>query len=131
MSQNTKVEVGTLIWRGITGHVKGPFLDKLECAPTNFGSYMFKADSGRGHFTDQMVAFSASCNFGLVCFVDEPPKGDWTHFEVIRVNRNGKSVVVCPVRDDPETLFNQYKGIGNCRHLLPPLTTLNDIPLPV
>lgn len=130
MSGN-KIEVGTIIWRGISGHVNGPFLDKFECERTDRGSFMFKADSGRGHFTDQLVAFSATNRWGLVCFVDEPPQGPWTHFEVIRVNRNGKSVVVRAVRGDPEQLFRQYKGIGNCRHLLPPPSRLNDALLPV
>lgn len=128
---NKNVALGTIIWRGISGHVKGPFLDKLECERTERGSYMFKADSGRGHFTDQLVAFSAKNRWGLVCFVDEPPREPWTHFEVIRVNKGGRSVVVRAIRGDPEDLFRQYKGIGNCRHLLPPLTALNDVPLPV
>jgi len=126
MPQDMRIEVGTIIWRGISGHVDGSYLDKFECHQTDRGSYMFKADSGRGHFTDQLVAFSGTCRFGLTCFVGTPPRDPWTHFVVVRLNKSGKSVVVRAVYGDPEELFKQYKGIGNCRHLLPQFTTLAD-----
>lgn len=112
MSPNTEIVVGTKIWRPIAAHVNGPYLDKVEFEKTDRGQYMFKADSGRGYFTKEMVAFSATCRFGLVCFVDEPPTGIWTYFQVTRVSRNGRSVQVHAVEGDSQELYAQYEDIG-------------------
>jgi hypothetical protein len=112
MFSKPEVTVGTRIWRPISAHVHGPLLDKVEYERTERGQYLFKADAGRGHFTKEWVAFSATCRFGLVCFIDEPPTGPWTYFEVMRISRNGKSVHVQAVNGDPKELYAQYEDIG-------------------
>ena len=119
MLPTTEITVGTKIWRPIAAHMKGPYLDKVEFAKTEHGQYMFKADAGRGYFTKEMVAFSSSCRFGLVCFIDELPTGPWTYFEVTRVSRNGRSVQVRAVEGDSKDLYAQYEDIGIRGELLP------------
>lgn len=123
---DTKIEVGTLIWRGIHAHIKGPGLDQFACVRTERGSWMFKTDSGRGHFTNELVAFSGQNRWGLVCFIDEPPEGPWTHFEVLRVNKNGKSVQVRAACGDPGELFKQYDPMVGAPRLHPVFAKLRD-----
>jgi len=112
MLLRTEIAVGTKIWRPIAAHVKGPYIEAVEFYKTDRGQFMFKADSGRGHFTKEMVAFGATCRFGIACFIDEPPLGPWTHFEVMRVSRNGRSVQVRAIEGDSKELYAQYEDIG-------------------
>lgn len=115
---NFPIAVGTKIWRGIAAHVNGPYLQKFICIPARRGGFMFRANVGAGHFTEQPVAMGEPCTFGLVCFISKPPSGPWTHFEVTRVHKGGGSVEVRVVYGRPDELYAQY-SIGNCVGLIP------------
>lgn len=120
MLQTKPVAVGDKVWRAINAHANGPQIEVLHCRTGAKGDYFFKADSGRGHFTNQLVAFDGDCKFGLICFVGEPPVGPWTHFVVTRVSRSGTSVHVRTAYGNPKELYAQYdKTVGNCSRLLP------------
>jgi len=119
MSESKSVEVGTKIWRGITAHADGPRLQELRCVNGTKGDHVFKAAAGRGRFTDKLTTFDGDSQFGLVCFVSEPPTGPWTHFEITRVSRSGTSVHVRTVYGNPKELYAQYKAVGDCSRLLP------------
>jgi hypothetical protein len=111
-------QVGDRIWRRICASVNGPFLTELECKRTDRGNFMFKADHGRGDFTDRMVAYGHQPRWGLVCFIDSPPEGNWTYLQIDRIGGRGNVVFVSAKYGALQELAAQYsRQIGNWRDL--------------
>ncbi len=71
---------------------------------------MFKAIWGQ-HFTRDRCAWvvaNPGVTRSLVCFSEELPFRNWTYFEVVRLNREGRSVLVRPVAGPLQELLDQY-----------------------
>lgn len=103
----SRFQIGTKILREIDDTSYPAKVLDPEFEETDSGDLIFKAvfENGNSHPVALPIVEGTK---GMTCFCRDELPDDWIYFEVVRLNRQGKSVMVKPVSGSDEELFELY-----------------------
>jgi len=103
----SRFEVGTKILREVdTSGYPSKLVDSVF-DETDSGDLVFKAVFENGSSFPVATPIEEGTK-GMTCFCREELPEDWIYFEVVRLNRQGKSVMVKPVSGSEDDLYAIY-----------------------